>query len=82
MEFKLCLVNIPDYMRPKESSWPFVFLDVFIPKLANLSTLSKPQRVGYIRNGMKRMDSYLLQMGYEIKITNVDSECDEICSTS
>lgn len=82
MKFKLCLMDLLDSMRPKESSWPSVFLDVFIPELANLSTLSKPQRVEYIRNGMKRMHIYLLEMGYEIRIIDDDREYAKSCSES
>lgn len=71
----MCLENLPNSMRPEESTWASVFLDVFEPKLAYFSTLSRPDRVEYIRNGFNRMDKHLIELGYEFRVLDDDSEC-------
>jgi hypothetical protein len=57
-----------------------IFLDAFEPDSAYLSTLSRPERVEYIRNGFNRMDKHLLELGYELRSLDGDSECSEDCS--
>ena len=80
MDFKVCLENLPGSRRPKESTWPPIFLDAFEPESAYLSALSKPKRVEYIRNEFDRMDKHLLESGYEFRSLDGDSECAEDCS--
>ena len=52
-------------LRPKESSWTIVFLEVFMLDLVNWPT------------HVKNMEGYLFEDGYQTRSLNSDSECAE-----
>ena len=80
IDFKMCLENLPDSRRPEEPTWPAIFLDAFEPESAYLSTLSRSERVEYIRNEFDRMDRHLLELGYKFRPFDGDGECAEDCN--
>lgn len=74
MNFKLALMNLHVSLRPKESSWPMAFLEVFTPNSDWHQFNIILKKAKHVEKAMRRMEGYFLENGYYIKSSDDKSE--------
>ena len=75
IKFKSTLMKLHISLRPKESSWPIIFLDVFMPHLVNWPTHLRLQKILHVEDLFKKFESDLSRNEFYIKSSNRKSEC-------
>ena len=78
MSLELVLMNLIVSLRPKDSSWPIILLEVFMLNSINwyqFHVISK--RFEHVKGAMKTMESYLIKEWHWVESLDDEIEYDE-----